>query len=37
LRVLVENGRRRMPPVGRGWSEREIQALIDFTGGQGGG
>jgi cytochrome c oxidase subunit II len=37
LRVLIENGRRRMPPVGRGWSEREIQALIDFTGGQSGG
>lgn len=37
LRVLIENGRRRMPPVGRGWSEREIQALIDFAGGQGGG
>jgi cytochrome c oxidase subunit II len=37
LRVLIENGRRRMPPVGRGWSEREKQALIDFAGGQSGG
>ena len=37
LRVLIENGRRRMPPVGRGWSEREVRALIDFTGGQRGG
>jgi cytochrome c oxidase subunit II len=37
LRVLIENGRRRMPPVGRGWTEREIQALTDFTGGQSGG
>jgi len=37
LRTLVENGRRRMPPVGRGWSERELRALTDFFGGQGGG
>jgi cytochrome c oxidase subunit II len=38
LRVLIENGRRRMPPVGRGWTEREIRALTDFTGGgQSGG
>jgi cytochrome c oxidase subunit 2 len=37
LRVLIENGRRRMPPVGRGWSEREIRALLEFTGAQSGG
>jgi cytochrome c oxidase subunit 2 len=37
LRTLVENGRGRMPPVGRGWTERELQALIKFTGGMGGG
>ena len=37
LLELIENGRRRMPPVGRGWSEREIQALLEFTGAQGGG
>jgi len=35
--VLIENGRRRMPPVGHGWTEREIKALTDFTGGQSGG
>jgi cytochrome c oxidase subunit II len=37
LRVLIENGRRRMPPVGRGWTEREIQALLEFAGAQSGG
>jgi cytochrome c oxidase subunit 2 len=37
LRQLVQNGRGRMPPVGRGWTERELQALIKTTGGGGGG
>jgi cytochrome c oxidase subunit 2 len=37
LRALIENGRRRMPPVGKGWTEREVKALIDFAGGMGGG
>lgn len=37
MRVLIENGRRRMPAVGRGWSEQEIEAVIDFAGGQSGG
>jgi len=37
LRTLVENGRRRMPPVGRDWSERELEALLEFTGGMSGG
>jgi cytochrome c oxidase subunit 2 len=37
LRTLVENGRGRMPPVGKGWTERELEALIDFAGGMGGG
>jgi cytochrome c oxidase subunit II len=37
LRALVEDGRRRMPPVGRGWTERELQALVEFAGGMSGG
>jgi cytochrome c oxidase subunit 2 len=37
LRTVVENGRGRMPPVGRGWTERELQALLEFAGGMSGG
>jgi cytochrome c oxidase subunit 2 len=37
LRNLVENGQGRMPPVGKGWSERELQALTEFAGGMSGG
>jgi cytochrome c oxidase subunit II len=37
LRALVENGRRRMPAVGRGWTDRELEALTDFTSGNSGG
>jgi cytochrome c oxidase subunit 2 len=42
---IVRNGRGRMPPVGRGWSDRQIAALVDYmkrrvappAGGAGGG
>jgi cytochrome c oxidase subunit 2 len=37
---LVQNGVRRMPAVGRGWSERELDALAEYVaqfGGGGGG
>lgn len=27
---IVQNGRGRMPPVGRGWTERELDALLRF-------
>jgi cytochrome c oxidase subunit 2 len=37
LKALVENGRRRMPAVGKGWTEREIDALTTFAGGLSGG
>jgi cytochrome c oxidase subunit 2 len=30
LEDVVTNGRGRMPPVGRGWSERELDALAEF-------
>jgi cytochrome c oxidase subunit 2 len=30
VRDIVENGRGRMPAVGRGWSERELRALTDY-------
>jgi cytochrome c oxidase subunit II len=30
VRRLVENGRGKMPPVGRDWSERELDALTDY-------
>ena len=33
---IVTNGIRRMPPVGRGWSERELDALTDFFAAPGG-
>jgi cytochrome c oxidase subunit II len=28
---IVQNGRGRMPPVGRGWTETELEALLDFV------
>jgi mono/diheme cytochrome c family protein len=41
IRTLLENGRNEMPAVGRGWSERQMNALIAylkrFSGGSGGG
>jgi cytochrome c oxidase subunit 2 len=37
--AIVRNGQGRMPAVGRGWTEREMDALLDFVetiaGGQG--
>lgn len=40
LRELLENGRGEMPPVGRGWSDEQFDALFEFVeriGAQGGG
>jgi cytochrome c oxidase subunit 2 len=37
LRALVEDGRGRMPPVGKDWTERELEALVEFAGGMSGG
>ena len=40
LRVLLENGRGQMPPVGRGWTDRQFTALVAYTkrfAGEGGG
>jgi cytochrome c oxidase subunit II len=34
---LLRDGFRRMPPVGRGWTDGEVQALVDYVGGQSGG
>jgi cytochrome c oxidase subunit II len=43
LAQLVRNGRNKMPPVGRGWTDEQIAALVQYTrfiagqGGDGGG
>lgn len=37
LRSIVVEGFQRMPPVGAGWSDREVDAIVEFAGGQGGG
>jgi cytochrome c oxidase subunit 2 len=40
LAQLVRNGRNKMPPVGRGWSDEQIASLIEYTRlvrGEGGG
>jgi mono/diheme cytochrome c family protein len=31
LRQLLENGKNAMPPVGRGWDERQTNALIQYA------
>lgn len=31
MRVLLENGRGQMPSVGRGWTDRQFNALIAYT------
>jgi mono/diheme cytochrome c family protein len=31
LAQLVRNGRNAMPPVGRGWSDRQIATLMRYT------
>jgi cytochrome c oxidase subunit II len=41
LSLLVRNGRNQMPPVGRGWSPRQMETLMRYTrrvarGGSGG-
>lgn len=37
LEELILNGRGRMPAVGETWSQREVDALVEFAGGMGGG
>lgn len=37
LAELVRNGRNQMPPVGRGWSDEQIETLLEFTRGVAGG
>lgn len=37
LRDIVRNGRGRMPAVARGWSDREVEALVRFAQRIGGG
>ena len=37
LETIVREGRGRMPAVGRGWTEAELEALFEFVGGLGGG
>lgn len=37
LRELVRQGRGRMPAVGSTWTQREVDALVRFAGGLGGG
>jgi hypothetical protein len=40
MKTLLENGRNLMPAVGRGWSDRQMKALIAyakrFAGASGG-
>ena len=31
LAELVRNGRNAMPPVGRGWSDEQVQTLVEYT------
>ena len=31
LALLLRNGRNKMPPVGAGWSDEQIQTLVDYT------
>lgn len=37
LRTIVREGRGRMPAVGETWTRREVDALVEFAGGIGGG
>jgi cytochrome c oxidase subunit 2 len=37
VKTLVQQGRGRMPAVGRGWSERELDAIADYVKQFGGG
>ncbi|HSC90079.1 MAG TPA: cytochrome c oxidase subunit II [Gaiellaceae bacterium] len=41
LAQIVRNGRRKMPAVGQGWTDEEVDSLVEFTkalaGGGGGG
>jgi cytochrome c oxidase subunit 2 len=34
LEELLENGKNAMPPVGRGWDERQTDALIEYVQGE---
>lgn len=37
VKRLLREGVGRMPPVGRGWTDAEVKALVDHVGGQSGG
>jgi cytochrome c oxidase subunit II len=37
LAELVRNGRNEMPPVGRGWTDEQIETLLEFTSEHAGG
>jgi cytochrome c oxidase subunit II len=41
IKTLLQNGRGQMPPVGRGWNDRQMNALLEyvkrFAGATGGG
>jgi cytochrome c oxidase subunit II len=37
VKSLLRDGFNRMPPVGRGWTDAEVDALVEFVGGQSGG
>jgi mono/diheme cytochrome c family protein len=31
MKTLLENGRNKMPAVGRGWSDRQLNALLSYV------
>jgi mono/diheme cytochrome c family protein len=31
MKTLLENGRNKMPAVGRGWSDRQMNALLAYV------
>ena len=31
MKTLLENGRNKMPAVGRGWSDRQLNALLAYV------
>ena len=33
----MRNGRNEMPPVGRGWTDEQIETLLEFTSEHAGG
>ena len=37
VRILLAEGFNRMPPVGKDWTAAEVDALVEYVGGQSGG